>query len=130
MRRQHSLRAEVLAGEHDALAEQLLPMAIGDDARSERVLRSTSHLARPKPISRQVVGKRRKDSGVSGLTSSPGLRKLPRMNMCVFRCSSAASSFMIGVLSGLYSSLKPPLDVLALVRRAFSTPAAASGSTW
>ena len=39
------------------------------------------------------------------LTSSPGFRKLPRMNTCVLRCWSAASSFMIGVLSGLYSSV-------------------------
>ena len=69
------------------------------------LLRSTSHLARPSRLRGKSSGNCGKTSGVSAVTSSPGFRKLPRMNMCVVRCSSAASSFMIGVLSGLYSSV-------------------------
>ena len=55
MRRQHALRTEILAREHDASTEQLLPMPIGRHARRERVVAIDQPLGEAEPVARQVV---------------------------------------------------------------------------
>ena len=114
MRRQHALRAEVLAREHDAGAEQLLPMAIGGDARGERVVAVDQPLGQAQPVARQVVGKRRKD-----------LRRVGAHFLARIQKAAANEHVRLPLLVGgqllhdrrlvrLVFFGEPPLDVLAL----------------
>ena len=58
MRRRRALRSEVLAGLDQAASEQLLPQAVDDDARHERVVRIDEPSRKTQAVGWQVVAHR------------------------------------------------------------------------
>ena len=95
MRRARPLRAEIVFRFDDAATEILLPDAVHDHARGQRILRADEPLARDRSrlaADRFVARNGCSTAGVPGVTSSAGRVKSPLMKTVVFRGSATLAS--------------------------------------
>ena len=96
MRRLIALRSEILRRDDDAAPEIFLPETVHGHARRERVLFIHEPFAERQPVVRFTpFGSGGRNAGTSGCTSSRGLRKSPRLKICVTRGSLRALSTIV-----------------------------------